>query len=78
MAQWCGRVLICGGLKRSFTHNPSIIINQGGLMMILITSAGSILIEIEESTILAQFFRIEIVKKSIFEYLPKSLRIGIE
>ena len=42
------------------------------------SSAGSILIEIEESTILSQFFRIEIVKKSIFEYLPKLLRIGIE
>ena len=34
-------------------------------------SAGSILIEIEKSTILAQFFRIEIVKKSIFEKLKK-------
>ena len=42
------------------------------------TSAGSILIEIEESTILAQFFRIEIVKKSTFEYLPKSAKIEIE
>ena len=42
------------------------------------TSAGSILIEIEESTILAQFFRIEIVKKSILEYLPKSAKIEIE
>ena len=41
-------------------------------------SAGSILIEIEESTILAQFFRIEIVKKSILEYLPKSAKIEIE
>ena len=34
----------------------------------LLTSAGSILIEIEKSTILTQFFRIEIVKKSIFFY----------
>ena len=38
---------------------------------ILVTSAGSILIEIEKSTILTQFFRIEIVKKSIFEKLKK-------
>ena len=35
------------------------------------SSAGSILIEIEELTILTQFFRIEIVKKSIFEKLKK-------
>ena len=42
------------------------------------TSAGSILIEIEESTILAQFFRIEIVKESILEYLPESAKIEIE
>ena len=34
-------------------------------------SAGSILVEIEKSTILTQFFRIEIVKKSIFEKLKK-------
>ena len=37
----------------------------------LFTSAGSILVEIEKSTILTQFFRIEIVKKSIFEKLKK-------
>ena len=42
------------------------------------TSAGSILIEIEKSTILTQFFRIEIVKKSIFLYFPKSSKIEIE
>ena len=47
-------------------------------MVALDSSAGSILIEIEESTILAQFFRIEIVKKSILEYLPKSAKIEIE
>ena len=46
--------------------------------IVLKISAGSILIEIEESMILAQFFRIEIVKKSILEYLPKSAKIKIE
>ena len=34
----------------------------------MFNSAGSILIEIEKSTILTQFFRIEIVKKSSFFY----------
>ena len=38
---------------------------------VMFSRAGSILVEIEKSTILTQFFRIEIVKKSIFEKLKK-------
>ena len=45
-------------------------ISSSKVMLVCIcknTSAGSILVEIEKSTILTQFFRIETVKKSIFE-----------
>ena len=51
---------------------------QGFISQSLFTSAGSILIEIEKSTILTQFYRIEIVIKSIFLYFPKSSKIEIE
>ena len=42
------------------------------------SSAGSILTEIEKSTILNDFFRIEIEKKSIFHDSLKSSKIEIE
>ena len=40
-------------------------------LKVLFISAGSILVEIEKSTILTQFFRIEMVEKSIFEKIKK-------
>ena len=46
-------------------HLNSVIITY------ICSRAGSILIEIEKSTILAKFFRIEIVIESIFEKLKK-------
>ena len=41
------------------------------MFLTVFSRAGSILVEIEKSTILTQFFRIEIVKKSIFDKLKK-------
>ena len=48
------------------------------LNFVVQTSAGSILTEIEKSTILNNFFRIEIETKSIFRDSLKSYKIEIE
>ena len=64
--------------------NPSLqglfqkLIPRKGLMGQLNSSAGSILTEIEKSTILNNFFRIEIEKQSIFLNSLRSYKIEIE